>query len=936
MIKQNRINALAVGITLAMAGAASAGDAPARYIVNLQDGVSPAQMTRSLQQAKAGGRVHHQFDEIGAFAATLTKDQLNALRSDPRVKSVEEDPRRYPMAQTRPYGIDMVRAPEAWASGHTGGGAMVCVIDSGIKADHEDFAGLNILGGYPTGWNSDSCGHGTHVAGTIAAQDNTTGVVGVATGGLSMYFVQVFSGASCGWSYASDLIDAANRCKSAADSAGKKLVINMSLGGSGSSTAESNGFQNLYDAGVLSIAAAGNDGTSAGGTVDAQSYPASYSSVMSVAAIDSSKALASFSQENSPVEIAAPGVAVLSTYPIASATASVGGTGYIVSGMTNTPQLSRTGAIVNGGTCESVGSWSGKVVLCQRGNISFEQKVLNAQNGGGVAAIVYNNAPGSFGGTLSTPTQTTIPSVSMSQEDGQEIVASKLGQSANVNTISNNNTSAYASLDGTSMASPHAAGAAAVIWSSNLSATNQQVRDAMTSTAEDLGNPGRDISFGYGLVNIPAAIAALGGPVADTTAPSVPASASASASGTSAINLSWSASTDNVGVAGYKIERCAGSSCSNFSQIATTTSTSYSSTGLSEATTYRFRIRAYDAAGNDSGYSNIASATTDSAPPTGGTVLANGVPVTGLSGAAGAELRYTMEVPAGATNLSFVTSGASGDADLYVRFGSAPTTSSYDCRPYTASGNETCNISNVQAGTYHVMVRGYSSFSGLSLTGSYTTPDTTAPSTPSGASATAAGSSAINLSWNAPSDNVGVTGYKIERCTGASCSNYSQIGTSTSTSFADSGLTASTTYRYRVRAHDAAGNNSGYSSVASATTDAVSTVTFFENTTDVSIPDRRTVTSEIAVTGLSGNASANLQVTVDIKHTYIGDLIVDLIAPNGASVNLHNRTGGSTDNIQQTYTIDASSVAANGTWTLRVQDKARGDVGYIDSWSLQF
>ena len=166
---------------------------------------------------------------------------------------------------------------------------------------------------------------------------------------------------------------------------------------------------------MWSIAAAGNDGTSAGGTVDAQSYPASYSSVMSVAAIDSSKALASFSQENSPVEIGAPGVAVLSTYPIASATASVGGTGYIVSGMTNTPQLSRTGAIVNGGTCESVGSWSGKVVLCQRGNISFEQKVLNAQNGGGVAAIVYNNAPGSFGGTLSTPTQTTIPSLSMSR-----------------------------------------------------------------------------------------------------------------------------------------------------------------------------------------------------------------------------------------------------------------------------------------------------------------------------------------------------------------------------------------------------------------------------------------------------------------------------------------------------------------------------------------
>ena len=109
----------------------------------------------------------------------------------------------------------------------------------------------------------------------------------------------------------------------------------------------------------------------------------------------------------------------------------------------------------------------------------------------------------------------------------------------------------------------------------------------------------------------------------------------------------------------------------------------------------------------------------DPEPPTG--QMQNGVPVSGLSGAAASERRFTLQVPSGASSLSFAMSGGSGDGDLYVRFGNAPTTSSWDCRPYLSGNNETCNISNVQAGTYHVMVRGYSSYSGASLVGSYQT-----------------------------------------------------------------------------------------------------------------------------------------------------------------------------------------------------------------------
>ncbi|WP_206050939.1 pre-peptidase C-terminal domain-containing protein [Nocardioides speluncae] len=115
---------------------------------------------------------------------------------------------------------------------------------------------------------------------------------------------------------------------------------------------------------------------------------------------------------------------------------------------------------------------------------------------------------------------------------------------------------------------------------------------------------------------------------------------------------------------------------------------------------------------------------TISSGPGGGTELQNGVPKTGISGAAGSNQTFTLQVPAGATNLKFVTSGGTGDADLYVKFGSAPTTSSYDCRSWGSSNAETCNIASAQAGTYHVLVRGYSAFSGLSLTGSFTPPGT--------------------------------------------------------------------------------------------------------------------------------------------------------------------------------------------------------------------
>ena len=106
------------------------------------------------------------------------------------------------------------------------------------------------------------------------------------------------------------------------------------------------------------------------------------------------------------------------------------------------------------------------------------------------------------------------------------------------------------------------------------------------------------------------------------------------------------------------------------------------------------------------------------------------------------------------------------------------------------------------------------------------------------------------------------------------------------------------------------------------------------NPTDVTIPDLSTVESTITISGCSGNASASSTVEVHIVHTYQGDLVVSLVAPDGTAYVLHNRAGGSADNIDQTYTVNLSGEAANGTWKLRVQDAAAIDTGYINSWTL--
>jgi subtilisin family serine protease len=448
----------------------------------------------------AGGTVHYEFPRQNAVAATLPKAAIQGLLRNPNVVNIEDDPIREPYAQTIPYGIPMVQADQV----AYGGGQKVCIIDSGYFSNHEDHSGTGVTATTDSGTGDpfvDGCGHGTHVAGTIRALDNTVGVVGVVpTTALGLHIVKVF-GNNCSWAYSSTLVNAANKCRDA----GAK-VISMSLGGSFSSRTEQMAFNDLYNQGILSVAAAGNGGN------NQKSYPASYPSVISVAAVDANKVVASFSQKNDQVELAAPGVGVLSTVPwLDLNTLSSGGTtwtGAYIDGAARTTGTTAPLYGVSGDKCASTsGAYANRIVLCQRGDISFAQKVSNVQSSDGLGVAIYNNVAsdpscGVFLGTLNG--SSSIPAIALSCADGAAALG-QVGSSSTVVSQFTSNASGYEPWDGTSMATPHVSGVAALIWSNHAQCTNDQVRKAMQNTAEDLGASGKDNSYGYGLVQAKAA-----------------------------------------------------------------------------------------------------------------------------------------------------------------------------------------------------------------------------------------------------------------------------------------------------------------------------------------------------------------------------------------------------------------------------------------------
>ncbi len=447
-----------------------------------------------------GAEFHYRFDKLNSFVVTVPENALNGLRRNPNVISIEEDVIRYAAADEVPFGIDMVQARDIWDANYdlvidsgapTGSNRTVCIIDSGLYTEHEDFQNsANILGGYPEGWDNDQCGHGTHVAGTINAQLNDVGVVGVSPGQTQLYIVKVF-GEDCAWTYSSTLVDAADHCVDAGAN-----IISMSLGGGSSNRREQRAFDGYYSQGILSIAAAGNDGNTE------ISYPGGYDSVMAVAAIDEEMNIADFSQQNDTVEIAAPGVGVLSTLPyIETNTVTVDGLDYNAHHVEYAAYGTITAPLGDGGLCNTeTDDLTGQIALCERGDISFYDKVVNAVGRGAVAVIIYNNNPEDEFFTLGEEITGGPIAVSLSQADGQYLAANKLGQNATIDSNIQWEVSGYEAWNGTSMATPHVSGVAALVWSANPSWTNAEIRDALTSTALDLGDPGRDVAYGYGLV----------------------------------------------------------------------------------------------------------------------------------------------------------------------------------------------------------------------------------------------------------------------------------------------------------------------------------------------------------------------------------------------------------------------------------------------------
>lgn len=465
----------------------------------------------------------------GVVSVTLPTANASALADSANVTFMEPIPVRETMAEYIPYGLNVVQARQVWdADGNdvadpnapAGAGLLVCVIDSGIIAAHKDFAGANITGmSQITGeaWNTDGNGHGTHVSGTVGARLQGLGLPGVAPQ-VDIHHVKVFNNAAGVWVPGqSDLVGAVQDCL-----ANRVNIISMSLGGGVSSTTEDAAFQAAYNSNVLSVAAAGNGGTTTG-TADAFSYPASYNAVMSVASHDSSSIHAASSQENAQVEIAAPGVDVMSTYPtpnnggIPVCEVTDSSSVYACNSLLLSSGGTATGTLVDGGLCDTADistTWSGNIVLCERGIITFRSKVDNTEGAGAIGTIIYNNLVGNFSGTLGSGTS-NFPAVSLTQADGQFLFNNMLGTTVTIVDdsvgASISGTGGYALASGTSMATPHVAGAAAVIWSACPELTSDQLRAHMTEFAINPNgrSVARDITFGWGIVKIDDAIMGL-------------------------------------------------------------------------------------------------------------------------------------------------------------------------------------------------------------------------------------------------------------------------------------------------------------------------------------------------------------------------------------------------------------------------------------------
>jgi subtilisin family serine protease len=301
---------LGVNVDELVAQADANGNIPGRYIVKLKDDSDPSAVASA--HGLAPSNIYR--NTIRGFAGAIPEARLEQLQRDSRVEYIVPDGVAYASAQTVPYGISNVAATTSSVLAGNGSGAVsgptVFIIDSGI-ATHAD---LNKVGhvNYAGGSNDDCNGHGTHVAGTVGAKDDTNYVVGVAPG-VKLFGVKVLGCSGSGsWSGVISGMDFVS-----GHSASQK-VANMSLGG-GFNQAVNDAAARMVANNVAVAVAAGNDGA------DAKNYsPASEPSVLTVAAHDSNNVNASWSNFGTLIDVSAPGVSILSTSRSGSTTTMSG------------------------------------------------------------------------------------------------------------------------------------------------------------------------------------------------------------------------------------------------------------------------------------------------------------------------------------------------------------------------------------------------------------------------------------------------------------------------------------------------------------------------------------------------------------------------------------------------------------------------------------
>ena len=469
------------------------------------------------------------FRNLDGFAADLTPEEAEALRATPGVRAVEPVVERRATGtleglipsnlasyskQVRPWGLDAVRGSDVWPVTR-GGGINVVVLDSGIDYDHPDLkpvyaGGTNIVDSSKP--PLDDYFHGTHVAGTIAATNNDFGVVGIAPD-VKLWSVKVLN--QQGKGFDEQIAAGLDWVMSKARELGGRWVVNMSFGATAEGgSLERQAVAKALEQDIILIAATGNTGVA---NLD---YPAKFTGVIPIGAVDADKQRASFSAFGGHMGLVAPGVALPSTVPTNFIEESdiLAGTQTIASrGTIGSPKGSVTARVVYcslGRPGEFPENVRGNVALIARGDNAFREKSRNAKEAGALAVVIYDNEP-----EVGLKPFTLLPrgcpgpdcgadwndykfplTVNVTYEDGQKLMAMQ-NQTVTVAF----EFARYGLSSGTSMAAPHASAAAALLLALDPTLTSNDILKVLRNTAQDAGVPGWDHETGWGMIDALAA-----------------------------------------------------------------------------------------------------------------------------------------------------------------------------------------------------------------------------------------------------------------------------------------------------------------------------------------------------------------------------------------------------------------------------------------------